>query len=167
MKILIASECDFKINGIAAAFRVEFPFEELEIYHQSTPSGVGRQPFNEATYLGARNRLESLEGLEGNDYAVACEAGVVEKCNMFFNYQVVVVRDRSGKTSWGTSQGFQIPNNLVLKMIDKEMSIKDIFDEVFGMEKGGISLLSKGTVTRERMIRDATLIALAGLNWPD
>lgn len=79
MRVEIATNSIDKINGIKVAFTRFFNIEESQIvFHcEKVNSGVSEQPFNEETYQGALNRVNTLiENSEEADFYISCEAGV-------------------------------------------------------------------------------------------
>lgn len=113
MKLKIASNSIDKINGIKMAVSRFFNVNEteLEIFHQSVDSGVPEQPFDEETYLGAKNRVKALLNSEDEtDLYISCEAGIEEFSGIFFNVQVVCIFDKkTQRYSFGKSTGWMIP----------------------------------------------------------
>ena len=112
MKIFCATNSIDKINGIKLAFSRYFQIEETEIivHHASAESGVSEQPFNEETYRGAMNRVNTIIPTEGFDYYVSCEAGIESILDIYFNVQVVCIYDNKNKNYFfGKSAGWQIP----------------------------------------------------------
>ena len=62
MRVAIATDSKEKIKGIKSAFSRFFKIEEdkIEFFHKKVDSGVSEQPFNEETYEGAFNRVNTL-----------------------------------------------------------------------------------------------------------
>lgn len=114
MRVEIATNSSDKIEGIKSAFFRFFKVEENEVdfFHQKVNSGVPDQPFNEETYQGALNRVNTLiEKTEEADFYVSCEAGIEEFMGKYFNVQVVCIFNRNTcKYVWGKSAGWQIPS---------------------------------------------------------
>jgi len=94
MRVEIATNSIDKINGIKVAFTRFFNIEESQIvFHcEKVNSGVSEQPFNEETYQGALNRVNTLiENSEEADFYISCEAGIEEFMGQYLNVQVICI----------------------------------------------------------------------------
>ena len=113
MRVGIATDSAEKIRGIKSAFSRFFKIDdtEIEFFHQKVNSGVSKQPFNEETYEGAFNRVNTLiEKSEKADFFISCEAGIEELFGKYFNVQVICIFDfQKQRYLWGKSSGWQIP----------------------------------------------------------
>lgn len=157
--IMIATNSVDKINGIKLAFSRYFQLEktEIAIVHRAAKSGVPDQPFNEETYQGAKNRVDTLIPINTFDYYVSCEAGIESVLDLYFNVQVVCIYDNKKKRYFfGKSAGWQIP------LKDIELIKKDNLDKYL-RDKGYTCLedvLGQG-YSRENAVMQATEHALA------
>ena len=168
MKILIGTKNPGKIEGAKQAF--EKYFENVEIEGISVESEVASQPVNEEIFQGAKNRVKNLKkyAKENNvkpDFFVASEAGITNLLGEWIDINSVVIEDAQGFQTVGTSQGFQIPEKYVEEV--KEIELGKVMDKIFdkqklGQGKGGISLLTKGEITRIQLTTDAFVMALIG-----
>ena len=166
MKILIGTKNPGKIEGARQAF--EKYFENVEIEGISVESEVSNQPVNEEIFLGAKNRVKNLKkyAKQNNlkaDYYIASEAGITDLLGEWIDINAVVIEDAEGFQSVGTSQGFQIPEKYVDEI--KQTELGKVMDKIFekeklGQGKGGISLLTKGEVSRIDLTKSAFLMAL-------
>ena len=161
MTVKIATNSTDKINGIIRAISRFFKIEESEInvIHQAVDSGVPDQPFDEQTYVGARNRVDSIIGSNEKeaDFYIGCEAGVEKLSGIFFNVQVVCIFDpKSQKYSFGKSSGWSIPleDIEIIKLIGVDRYLRSL----------GIDTLEEfvGYSRTEEVMR-ATEFALASL----
>ena len=113
MRVGIATDSTEKIKGIKSAFSRIYKIEEneIEFFHQKVDSGVSEQPFNEETYKGALNRVNTLiEKSEKADFFISCEAGIEEFFGKYLNVQVICIFDsKNQRYLWGKSSGWQIP----------------------------------------------------------
>ena len=118
--------------------------------------------------MGAKNRVKNLKkyakehGLEA-DFYVSSEAGITNLLGDWIDLNAVVIEDKNGMQSIGTSQGFPIPEKYVDEI--KETELGNVMDKIFssnnlGKGKGGISILTKDAVSRIDMISDAFVMAL-------
>ena len=168
MKILIGTKNPGKIEGARQAF--EIYFENIEVEGIPVESEVSAQPVNEEIFQGAKNRVKNLKkyAKENNkkaDFYVASEAGITNLLGEWIDINAVVIEDEKGFQSVGTSQGFQIPDKYVEEI--KQTELGKVMDKIFdkqqlGQGKGGISLLTKGEISRIQLTRDAFVMALIG-----
>lgn len=145
-----------KLAAITAAFG--YYFENVQVRGFEVDSHVPKQPIDQEVYAGAENRLQELKkDKEDYDYLVSCEAGLISQYGRWFNVQVVLVEDKTGKRGLGLSQGFEIPRQYVQEAIHS--SVAKVLDRIFD-GNGGMRILSKGQFTREKLIHDGTVMAL-------
>ena len=168
MKILMGTKNPGKIEGARQAF--ERYFENVEIEGIAVESEVGKQPINEEIFQGAKNRIKNLKKYAKEndvkaDFYIASEAGITNLLGEWIDINAVVIEDNQGFQSVGTSQGFQIPEKYVKEIQETELGI--VMDKIFGADQlskgnGGISLLTKGEVTRIELTKQAFIMALIG-----
>lgn len=166
MKILMGTKNPGKIEGARQAF--EKYFENIEIEGIPVSSNVGDQPVNEEILQGAKNRVKNLKEYAKNnnikaDYFVSSEAGITNLLGEWIDINCVVVENKEGLQSVGTSQGFPIPDKYIDEI--KETELGKVMDKIFsekelGKGKGGISFLTKGEVSRIDLTRNAFIMAL-------
>lgn len=166
MKILIGTKNPGKIQGAKEAF--EKYFNNVEIQGIAVDSEVGDQPFNEEILQGAKNRVKNLKKYAKEnqlevDFYISSEAGITNLLGEWIDINCVVVEDSKGFQSIGTSQGFPIPDKYIDEIKDTELG--KVMDKLFngkelGKGKGGISVLTKGEVSRIDLTRNAFLMAL-------
>ena len=154
--VKVASKNLVKLEAIRQAFSRYF--KEVKIISKDVESGVSAQPINEDVFKGARNRLEALKDDSDCNYLVSCEGGLISFAEHWFNVQIVMIEDQHGNQGIGMSQGYEIPNKYVEEAINT--SVADVLDRIFG-GKGGISVLTRGYETRQSLIQDGTIMALA------
>lgn len=164
-KIVIASENLEKISGISRAFQKFFKDSQIRVKSLAVPSGVPEQPVGNEIFVGAENRLNAAKKLTENhnyDYIVSCESGLVNLYKMHFNVQVVLIYSfKLNSITWGISDGVTVPKEDV-EMI-KNISLKKYFMEKF--DGSDISKFSKGLSSRDKLILQATIMALSAWNW--
>ena len=167
MKILMETKNPGKIEGAKEAF--EKYFENVEIEGVPVSSEVGDQPINEEIFEGAKNRVKNLKkyAKENNieaDFFVASEAGITNLLGgEWIDINAVVIEDKNGVQSVGTSQGFQIPDRYMDEIRATELG--KVMDKIFkgqdlGKGKGGISFLTKDVISRIDLTRNAFIMAL-------
>jgi len=166
MKILMGTKNPGKIQGAKLAF--EKYFDNVEIEGISVDSEVSDQPINEEIFLGAKNRVENLKQYAKNnniqvDFYISSEAGITNLLGEWIDINAVVIEDKNGYQSVGTSQGFPIPEKYIDEI--KQTELGKVMDKIFsgkelGKGKGGISFLTKDEVSRIELTKNAFVIAL-------
>ena len=106
MKILMGTKNQGKIEGVKRAF--ERYFDNVEIEGIPVDSEVSAQPINKEIIIGARNRVKNVkEYAKKNsidaDYYVASEAGITDLLDDWIDINAVVIENKEGKQSVGTS----------------------------------------------------------------
>ena len=171
MKLLIASENPVKINGAKKAF--EKYFDNIEVEGFNIKSEVSDEPFDEEILQGAKNRIKNLKkyARDNNidaDFYLASEEGII---NLFgkdgeenwINLNLVIVENKDGLQSIGTSQGFPIPKKYIEEIRQNELG--NLMNRLFNGEDlkrkgGGIDILTKGKINRTDLIENAFTMAL-------
>lgn len=166
MKILMGTKNPGKIEGAKQAF--EKYFDNVEIEGVPVSSGVGDQPINEEILQGAKNRVKNLKEYAiknniGADYYISSEAGITNFLGDWIDINVVVIEDKEGFQSVGTSQGFPIPDKYIEEI--KQTELGKVMDKIFkgnelGKGKGGISFLTKNEISRIDLTKNAFIMAL-------
>ena len=126
------------------------------------------QPVNEEILQGARNRIKNLkkyatENKIEADFYVSSEAGITNLLGEWIDINCVVIENREGLQSVGTSQGFPIPDKYIKEI--RETELGKVMDKIFngkelGKGKGGISFLTRDEVSRIDLTRNAFIMAL-------
>lgn len=166
MRILIGTKNPGKIQGVKLAF--EKYFDNIEIEGIPVESEVGAQPVNQEILEGARNRVRNLKAYAKRnniyaDFYVSSEAGITDLLGEWIDINCVVIEDKEGFQSVGTSQGFPIPEKYIKEI--KETELGKVMDKIFegtdlGKGKGGINYLTKGEVSRIELTKNAFIMAL-------
>lgn len=166
MRILIGTKNPGKIQGAKLAF--EKYFDNIEIEGIPVESEVGAQPVNREILEGARNRVRNLKAYAKRnniyaDFYVSSEAGITDLLGEWIDINCVVIEDKEGFQSVGTSQGFPIPEKYIKEI--KETELGKVMDKIFegtdlGKGKGGINYLTKGEVSRIELTQNAFVMAL-------
>lgn len=166
MKILMGTTNPGKIQGARQAF--EKYFENVEIEGVKVSSEVSDQPINDEIFQGVRNRVKNVKeyaeknGIEA-DYYVASEAGIINFSGEWVDINAVVIEDKEGYQSFGTSQGFPVPDRYMKEIQETELGA--VMDRIFSGKdlakgKGGISILTKDVVSRIELTQNAFVMAL-------
>lgn len=166
MKVIIATKNPGKIEGAKEAFS-EY-FKEFEIEGIPASSDVAEEPVNDEIYVGASNRVKNVrkiakeQGKEA-DYYISVESGITNQLGEWTILNVAVIEDKQGFKSWGVSSGFPVPKKYVEEIINTDLG--KVMDKIFNETelragKGGISLLTKGKITRIDLTKQAFIMAL-------
>ena len=166
MRILMGTKNQGKIEGVKRAF--ERYFENIEIEGIAVDSEVSAQPINKEIIVGARNRVKNVKkyAKEHNldaDYYVASEAGITNLLDDWIDINAVVIENKEGKQSVGTSQGFPIDEKYIDEITSSELG--KVMDRIFkshGLNtgKGGISILTHDEISRIDLTENACMMAL-------
>ena len=166
MKILMGTKNPGKIEGAKQAFKKYF--DNVEIEGVPVNSDVGNQPINEEILQGAKNRVNNLKKYAREnqievDFYISSEAGITNLLGEWLDINCVVVENKEGLQSVGTSQGFPIPDKYIDEI--KQTELGKVMDKIFsgkelGKGKGGISFLTKDEVSRIDLTRNAFIMAL-------
>ena len=167
MKVLIATKNQGKIEG--ARRSLGHYFNNVEIKGIPVESGVADQPVNKEIYEGAKNRVKNLKkyakenNIEANLF-LGIESGINDLLGRWMITNIAVIEDNKKFESYGTSPSFPVPDNLVQKVLDTNLS--EAMDTVLGEDKerhnhsGGIQLLTHNEISRIDLTEYAFIMAL-------
>ena len=167
MKVLIATKNQGKIEGAKKA--LEHYFNDVEIEGIPVESDVPDQPVNKEIYEGAKNRVRNLKkyAKENNisaDLFLGIESGINDLLGRWMITNIAVIEDNEDFESYGTSSSFPVPDNLVQKIIDTNLS--EVMNTIFEEDKerhnhgGGIQLLTHNKISRIDLTEEAFIMAL-------
>lgn len=166
MQVLIGTKNPGKIQGATDAFKNYF--DEFEIEGIPVSSDVGEEPVNNEIYEGAKNRVDNLmkyaeENQIDAEYFLGVESGITNLLGKWVIINIAVIKDKNGYESWGTSAGFPVPDKYVDEIISTELS--KVMDKIskekdLRSNKGGISFVNNGVISRIDMTREAFIMAL-------
>lgn len=178
MKAVIGTKNQGKIEGARRA--LSHYFQNIEVVGVPVESNVSEQPVNNEIYEGVRNRIENLKIYckENNieaDFYMAIESGI-QNCLSEENWMITNVagiENKEGEKSFSTSPSFPVPDKLVQKTIDTDLSqvMNSIFegDPQKSKKGGGIQLLTDNVISRIDLTEDAFVMALTkfinGEDW--
>lgn len=123
------------------------------------------QPLSDkGSVKGAANRAKSAMGKTKADFGVGLEGGIQDHGFGIFECGWEVVLDKSGKNGTGSSAKFEVPKKVYTE-IKKGRELKDIFDELSGVENigetiGAFGVLTKGGLNRTDAYENAVACAL-------
>lgn len=167
MKILVGSKNPVKINAVSETFLLYF--ENIIIEGISVPSNVPDQPINDETYLGAQNRALALQKINSDqnlnaDFFVGIEGGIQQTFGKWFAFGCMCVIHKSGKSSFGTSAHFELPEIVTNQLLQRK-ELGHVMDEIMKQEntkqKGGaISYFTNGRMDRKELYIPGLISAL-------
>ena len=167
MKVLIATKNQGKIEGAKRA--LQHYFKDIEIQGIPVNSDVPDQPVNNDIYKGAKNRVKNLKkyAKDNNinaDLFLSIESGINNLLGRWMITNIAVIEDNNSFESYGASPSFPVPDNLVQKVLDTNLS--EAMDIVLGEDKerhnhsGGIQLLTHNEISRIDLTESAFIMAL-------
>lgn len=167
MRVLIATKNQGKIEGAKKA--LGHYFKGVEIKGIPVSSEVPDQPVNEEIYNGAKNRVKNLKqyAKQNNveaDLFLGIESGINNLLGRWMITNIAVIEDNKDFESYGTSPSFPVPDNLVQKILDTNLS--EAMDTVLGKDKqrhnysGGIKILTHNQTSRIDLTESAFIMAL-------
>ena len=164
MKVLIATKNPTKIEGAKRAFS-KF-YNNVEVIGVPANSDVSEEPVNDELLQGAKNRVENLKSIVRDtdvDFFIAIESGITNQLGDWQIINMAVVEDKTGKQSVGSSAGFPVPDELVDEIIEEDLGT--VMDKIFNEDElrskaGGVSLLTKGVISRYDLTEQAFIMAL-------
>ena len=166
MKVLVGSTNPTKIESVRVAFSKYF--DDVVVKGIAVESSVADQPFGEETFLGAKNRAESLKSEDAVFY-VGTEAGIFSFSGKSFNIAVTCIINKKGDVGYGTTPAFPLPA-VVMKEIAAGHVLGGVADLLTGTEqvarKGGIiGHLTKGVMERtEYNVHSITMALIPFVN---
>lgn len=160
--VSIGSKNPIKIKGVQLA--MEKTIGNIKVVPIDVDSEVSNQPWGfEETTKGAINRAKKAYYSISSIYGVGIEAGLVEIGGKYLDIHICAIFD--GRTyTIGTSQGFQIPEEILEEMkkgeecskaAEKVYGLKDI-----GREDGIIGYLTNKNINRVDLCESAVLMAM-------
>ena len=167
MKVLIATKNQGKIEGAQKALL--HYFDNVDIEGIPVESNVSEQPVNDEIYAGAKNRVRNLKEYARQnhieaDLFLSIESGINNVLGRWMITNIAVIEDNRDFESYGTSPSFPVPNKLVQKVLETNLS--EVMDTVLGEDKerhnhsGGIQLLTHNKISRIDLAEYAFIMAL-------
>jgi inosine/xanthosine triphosphatase len=164
VRVAVGSENPVKLEATRRALSTLFG--QVEVRGFDAPSGVPDQPFEEATWEGARTRARlALAAWPDADFGVGIEAGLfqVSATGGLLDVQACVVLDHAGRLTYGQGPGFAYPPGVqdalragatVGEVLSRVADVPDI-----GRKMGAVGWLSRGHLSRAGLTEPAILMA--------
>ena len=167
MKILVGSQNPVKIGATKEAFLKYF--EKVEVAGIEVDSKVSSQPIGEKTFEGAKNRVLELKRINETknlnaQFCVGVEGGIIKLYSKWFCFSGMCIIDNRGKIGFGTSSCFELPNQIVKKLLNG-VELGEVMDKIIGdhntKQKGGaIEFFTKGIMERKDIYVSGLIVAL-------
>lgn len=164
VRIAVGSDNPVKVEAVRrAALKL---YSEADVRGFAVDSGVALQPFEDATWEGARTRArEALVRWPEADFGVGVEAGLFEvsAAGAAMDVQACVVVDARGRLTYGQGPGFVYPPHVV-REIRAGKTVGEVMSQVSGIsdigkKTGAVGWLSRGHFTRTALTEPAVLMA--------
>jgi inosine/xanthosine triphosphatase len=143
---------------------------EYELICVDVESNVSPTPFSsEECMQGAINRIkEAKKQIEEADFWIGAEGGLHKFSENYFLGGWILIENRAGVQSWGSSAWVQMPN-YIMKSLTTDKRLNEVLDySKFNSELlenksslGTNGLLTKGNYTRVDEFKDALRIAFS------
>ncbi len=170
MKILVGSLNPVKIKATEEAFN--HYYKKVEVSGIKVTSHVPEQPVNNQTFEGAQHRAEELKYLSskqnlGGEYFVGIEGGITKQMNRWFAFGAMYIINSAGKSGFGTTIHFELPDIFVHELLDGE-ELGTVIDKHSGQkntkQKGGaIEYFTNGVFNRKAIYVQGLIAALIPL----
>jgi inosine/xanthosine triphosphatase len=137
---------------------------DVQVLGVEVSTGVSGQPWDGELFSGAKNRATSAIKSKNADFGVGIEAGIVNMNGRTMNTACAVIVNQECVEHSGYSVMFEVPRG-ILDLVNGGMELSKAVDMYTGNrdsghDKGLIGILSRGNFVRERMLYEATLMAL-------
>jgi inosine/xanthosine triphosphatase len=167
LKILVGSKNPVKIASVHEALKNYF--DNIDVIGIEVESGVSVQPINDETFVGARNRatmlkkINDLQKLDA-DLFVGIEGGITKQFDTWFAFGCMCIIDNNGRTGLGTSPHFQLPQNLVEKLL-QGIELGVVMDEIMNEQNtkqkhGAIGYFTNGIMNRKELYVEGLKVAV-------
>lgn len=164
VRVAVGSENPVKVEAVRHALGALYG--EVDVRGFATASGVPEQPFEAATWEGARTRARlALAAWPEADFGVGIEAGLfdVAAAGGLFDVQACVALDRAGRFTYGQGPGFAYPGD-VQEQVRHGATVGDVLSRLaevpdIGRKMGAVGWLSRGHLTRAGLTEPAVLMA--------
>lgn len=168
--VVVASKNPVKLNAVSQGFSCLFPL--VEVQGISVESGVPDQPAtDEETRQGAQNRAENAKKMIKNaGFWVGIEGGIqhTKKGLMAFAWIVILSGEKYGEARTTT---FLLPGKvaeLIAGGYELGTANDIVFDQTNSKQKhGAVGLLTKNTISRTELYKQAVQLALIPFINPD
>ena len=167
MKFVLGSTSERKIIITQKILSEYFKDCEIIVEGCSAVSGVPDTPWDDQTWIGAKNRvLDARSQIIGADYYLGLESGLVERYGHIYEEAWCIIITADGKEFSGYSSGLKVPDYVLHKMDKLHMEHSEVMtilekehgklpNDTWGSYSGGILLreVSLGEAIRNALIQ--------------
>jgi len=167
MKILVGSQNPVKIEATKEAFSTYFG--RVEVMGIKLDSKVSKQPINDETFHGARNRAFGLKSVNDEKnlnakFFVGIEGGITKLFSRWFTFGGMCIVDDKERLGYGTTPFFELPEKIVEKLLSGA-ELGEVMDKFTGMQntkrkQGAVGHFTKGIMNRKQFYVNGLLMAL-------
>ncbi|MEX2405181.1 MAG: inosine/xanthosine triphosphatase [Candidatus Paceibacterota bacterium] len=171
-KIAVGSQNPVKIEAVRLAFDKVWPEEEWSVQGVDVESGVPDQPMSDSESItGATNRAERALSSSDADFAVGLEGGIQQINGSYFVCGWVVIIDKEGNSSVGSSVRIVLPEKM-MELIQEGYEVGEVNDKIFNrdnskQDNGHFGLMTNNVITRTHGYTDGVVAALALFIHPE
>jgi inosine/xanthosine triphosphatase len=165
MKVLVGSTNPVKIAAVKEAFGRYF--KKIEVEGIATKSGVPEQPVGDQNFVGAEQRALELyrEHHREADFFVGAEGGIRKIYGRWFDFGCFCIIDKDKRKAFGTSPWFELPKNIVKKLLNGE-ELGPVIDDITGQKnckqkEGAIGYFTNNVMSRKELYVAGLVVALA------
>lgn len=161
VRVVVGSGNQVKIRAVKAAFQ---PYYRVKVEGVEADSGIRRQPLNNETFMGARNRAYEASKTGDYDFAVGIEGGLQVWNHRKFAFAAIHMVSRDGFESTATTGWFPLPAE-ALALIEAGLELGEAMDHLSGLKEtkrslGAVGLLTRGVIDRARLYAHGVTLAL-------
>ena len=167
MKILVGSQNPVKIEATEEAFSTYFG--RVGVVGVKVDSGVPKQPIDDETFQGARNRAFELKRINDEKglnakFFVGIEGGITRLFSRWFAFGEMCIVDDRERVSYGKTPFFELPEKIVEKLLSGA-ELGEVMDRFTGMQntkrkQGAVGYFTKGVMNRKQFYVNGLLMAL-------
>ena len=169
-KAVVGSESALKLRAVGSALET-LNIQSREIIGCKAESGIPKQPRSKQIMKwGATNRAEHAQRLHPNaELYFGVENGLIQEIEDWYSPACIVVLVGSDDTPYVSfSSFFPIPEWIVREVLAHNTELGHIVQKLAdGGEKDPMSWLSKGAISREKILSQAIQCALVPILYAD
>ena len=158
MKVLVGSQNPVKIEAVKEAFSNYF--KDVDVIGINVNSKVPKQPINDETFEGAKNRALELKKINKEKHLnakffVGIEGGIIKLYSKWLAFGGMCIIDDKGEISFGTSPHFELPEHITKQLLNG-IELGDVMDEITKenntkQKSGAIGFFTKNVMDRKSL----------------
>lgn len=159
-EIIVGSTSEFKLDAVAAAWKLTFRDKPFKITGKETLSGQSEQPLGfEEIFLGARMRARNVS--DPKAISIGIENGIIRANidnGITIDLAVIYMVLPDGRELETTSPSIRFPEDCVIEAVKRGLA-KNTVGSIIRERIGGIRGCPHSTITQGNVTRKDTLIA--------